>query len=298
MVAKFMVSLMAVWLFSQGIAAQAPAPAVPSEKLKIRILDTGYAPTLEALVYKGGSWFKPVHVVHPAFIIEHPKETILFDTGLGRKAHEQNKKDMPWWAALLTGFEQKDSAADILEREHKKIDRIILSHVHFDHASGITDFNVPVWITPIEREFTKTPASPAVLPSVFAGNIDWHLYEFENKPYEGFAQSLDLMGDGTLVLVPLSGHTPGSVGLFINLSPEKRIFMIGDTVWSTKAIEEGAPKFWIAQKFADNRPDQVMENIHKLQELKKRLPQLLIVPSHDQQAVEAMAKLVGSQVSF
>ena len=43
---------------------------------------------------------------------------------------------------------------------------------------------------------------------------------FSDTPYEIYPQSLDLYKDGSIVLVPLPGHTPGSVGVFINLDAD------------------------------------------------------------------------------
>jgi glyoxylase-like metal-dependent hydrolase (beta-lactamase superfamily II) len=264
--------------------------------VKVRVLDTGSAPTIEAFVYSGGSFFKKAEVAHPAILIQHPKANILFDTGLGRHAVEQTEKDMPWWARWLTSFKIHKTAAATLENENIKIDRIILSHVHFDHASGIIDFpGVTVWVTENDFDFIKTGKPPAVLPSVFEGPIKWHIYQFESKPYEGYPQSLDVMNDGTLVLVPMPGHTPGSVGLFVNISPEKRIFFVGDTVWSAESIKKGLPKFWLARKSADNDPDMVMQQIRYLQALQQRLPNLLIVPSHDPKSLAAVESMLNSK---
>ena len=45
-----------------------------------------------------------------------------------------------------------------------------------------------------------------------------------------FDESADLYRDGSVVVVPLRGHTPGSVGVFVNLSPSRRLFYVGDSV--------------------------------------------------------------------
>lgn len=45
-------------------------------------------------------------------------------------------------------------------------------------------------------------------------------------PLPRVPRSFDLYGDGTVVLVPLPGHTPGSLSTFVNL-PGLRIFHVG-----------------------------------------------------------------------
>lgn len=274
------------------------AISVPSwsvnEKLHVQVLYTSSISPREGETIQGGSWFKKFPMVQPAFFIRHPQGTFLFDTGLG-KSFKQQSKDMVWWARLATQFTQKESAADQLKSLGLKADRIILSHAHFDHAGGLTEFpGVPVEVLPEELAFLKTKnASPAIFPSLFNDQIVWQTYTLEDKPYEGYPKSRDLFGDGSLILVGMPGHSPGSVGLFINFGPDKRAFLVGDTVWNSEAITKGLPKFWISVKFADNKPDEVMTRILELQALKKKYPDLLIVPSHDAKAIEDFEKMMN-----
>ncbi|MFV8250032.1 MBL fold metallo-hydrolase [Bdellovibrio bacteriovorus] len=264
------------------------------EKLNVKVLYTGTISPPEAETIKGGSWFKKFSMVHPAFFIQHPKGTFLFDTGLGHSIKTQ-VKDMVWWARSATKFIQKESAADQLKALGLKADRIILSHAHFDHSSGLIDFPaVPVEVLQEELDFLKTKnASPAIFPSLFNEQIVWQTYTLENKSYEGYAKSRDIFGDGSLILVGMPGHSPGSVGLFINLASGKRAFLVGDTVWNSDGVTKGLPKFWISSKFADNKPDEVMTRILELQALQKKYPDLLIVPSHDAKAVGAFEEMMN-----
>ncbi len=41
-------------------------------------------------------------------------------------------------------------------------------------------------------------------------NARWEEYGFEGGPYLGFPKSHDVYGDGSIVVVPQPGHTPGS----------------------------------------------------------------------------------------
>ncbi|WP_413568024.1 MBL fold metallo-hydrolase [Bdellovibrio sp. HCB117] len=263
-----------------------------NESVKFTVLKTGSIDPLEATTLQGGSWFKRFPMTHPAFLIEHPKGNFLFDTGLGTKAKEQ-VQDMVWWARLATEFNQDVSALEQIKEKGIKLDRIILSHAHFDHSSGVADFpDLPIEVTVEEMAFAKTKdASAAIFPSLFPETVQFKTYELEAKEYEGFPKSRDIYGDGKLVLVGLPGHTPGSVGLFVNLSIEKRIFLVGDTVWNADAIEKGVPKFWFSKKFVDNKPDEVMLRIQELQALQKRSPEVLIVPSHDARSVAKAMEL-------
>ena len=49
---------------------------------------------------------------------------------------------------------------------------------------------------------------------LFTG-IRYEEYGFKGGPYVGFSVSHDVYGDGSIVVVPASGHTPGSVIIFV-----------------------------------------------------------------------------------
>ena len=88
-----------------------------------------------------------------------------------------------------------------------------------------------MWAPYEEIEFSRIATPPAVLPSQFAHAIRWVPFQFAAQPFMGFEYSHDLFGDGSLVLVPMQGHTPGSVGLFLTLDDGRRFFFTGDTSW-------------------------------------------------------------------
>ncbi|HEX7943292.1 MAG TPA: hypothetical protein VF495_01430, partial [Phenylobacterium sp.] len=97
----------------------------------------------------------------------------------------------------------------------------------------------------------------------------------------GFDRSLDLFGDGTVVLVPQFGHTPGSVGLFLTTSSGRRYFFCGDAVWSAAALKDARPKFWLANQLADADKRRTQAEVARMALLAKREPDLTIVPAHD-----------------
>jgi hypothetical protein len=65
---------------------------------------------------------------------------------------------------------------------------------------------------------------------------------FQPRPYETFDESADVFGDGSVVVVKLPGHTPGSVGVFVNVSPTLRMFHVGDAVNVVEAVERRLTK--------------------------------------------------------
>ena len=102
-------------------------------------------------------------------------------------------------------------ARDQLERAGvPPIDRIILSHSHWDHVAAIEDFPAAeIWVPREELEVIEHPSSNGggAWPSQVSGAaIRWKTFEFASGAYENFAQSHDLFGDGRVVLCPCRAH--------------------------------------------------------------------------------------------
>ncbi len=266
-------------------------PAAP-QSIEFSIVKTSEASTREAMVFSGGDFGKTVRLQHVAVLVRHPQGSFLFDTGLGRKIDEQFAQDMPLWAKPFFRYGPVTDARTQLEAAGYALPkRIILSHGHWDHASGLVDFpDAEVWISEAEKEFLREPHIASVLPSqIKPQSIKWVSYRFQAKPYRSFAQSFDLFGDGSAVLVPLTGHTAGSAGLFVTLQSGKRFFFIGDAVWSNDAIKKHRPKMWLAGKVVDNDKEKTMESIENLARVQQADPELRVVPAHDAAVHDGLA---------
>lgn len=82
--------------------------------------------------------------------------------------------------------------------------------------SGLPDFpDVPVWVTQQEHEFIRKSGDMDFC-RLFT-SIRYEEYGFEGGQYLGFPASHDGYADGSIVVVPAFGHTPGSVVIFVTL---------------------------------------------------------------------------------
>ena len=95
------------------------------------------------------------------------------------------------------------------------------------------------------------------------------------------ASSADLFGDGSIVLVPLFGHTAGSVGMFVTVDSGKRYFFVGDAVWNAQALKKGSPKFWAARLLVDDDCAHTQQSIEQIRTLMAKRPEIVVVPAHD-----------------
>ncbi|MDH4581715.1 MBL fold metallo-hydrolase [Pseudomonas sp. BN415] len=260
-----------------------------AEGLRFALVKTSETETLDAFTVADGKWTEKVKANHVALLIQHHAATLLFDTGLGRQVDSQFSHEMPWWDKPLMQYGSVTPARDQLDRDGIRIDRIVLSHAHWDHASALADFpEVPVWAPYEEIEFTEIATPPAILPSQFAHGVKWHPFTFLPIPFMGFEESLDLFGDRSLVLVPLSGHSPGSVGLFLTLHDGRRFFFTGDASWRLEGFTGPKEKFWVSRRMVDNDRKATRAQLQKVHDLLQREPGLTVVPAHDAKVQDAI----------
>ncbi len=229
-------------------------------------------------------------------LVKHPAGDLLIDTGNSSR-FDQEISGLPFatWLKLksLAGqLKPKVPLPDLLRglgEDPAKLRWAILSHAHLDHAGGLMDLPpLPVLLTREELQFATNPrvqargyviaAHTQKFPPVAAPTL-----RFESTPYETFDESADLYRDGAVVVVPLRGHTPGSVGIFVNLSRTRRLFYVGDAVDDERGFQERSGKSLILR---DSDNDEALANqvVGKLSELHEKVPELAIIPAHGRSA--------------
>jgi glyoxylase-like metal-dependent hydrolase (beta-lactamase superfamily II) len=229
-------------------------------------------------------------------LVRHPAGDLLIDAGSSCH-YDQEISGYPfatWFKlkALAGQIKPKVPLSEVLRRigeDPSKVRWAILSHVHLDHAGGLMDLpHLPVLLTREELQFAFDPSVQAKgyviavhtqrFPPVSAPTL-----RFDPTPYETFDESADLYRDGSVIVVPLRGHTPGSVGIFVNLSPTRRLFYVGDSVDDERGFEERVGKSLILR---DSDNDMALANqiVGRLSELHEKVPELAIIPAHGRSA--------------
>ena len=100
-----------------------------------------------------------------------------------------------------------------------------------------------------------------------------------------------MYGDGSIIVVPAPGHTPGSVIIFVTLSNAARYALVGDLVWQLEGITLREERPWLIRQFADSDAAGTRQNLLRMIAIKERLPELIIVPAHDMRAFAKMPTL-------
>lgn len=282
-------------LLTSGLHAQPSSQAsAPPPQFGFAIIKTARVAVREALLQPGGRLGGEIDSNFSAFLVKHGEESFLFDTGLGRQMEAQYRQDMPlFWRLFFKYDKPVQPARDQLEKAGYALpQRVILSHSHWDHASGVQDFpdaRIALAVEELSLIHSPRPGPGGSWPSqIGSPAIRWEPLHLQDKPHRGFARSLDLFGDGRAVLVGLAGHTPGSLGLFLTVDSGAVYFLIGDAAWTVAALKAAAPKFWAAGSLVDGDAAQTQRVVIQLQQLMQADPQLRLLPAHDSRAQDAL----------
>lgn len=239
----------------------------------LRVYNTGSAVVRGAALSDMKSHSAKVKVDVPAFLLKHPKHGhILFDTGLDPAADKNAAKYC--LAHFLSPFAARPGE-DVLSRlaaekmAASEIKWVVISHMHPDHAGLIHAFPEATVLVD-EREHRAQNA-----PREIAHKL--RLVDLSSAPAFGaFDHAQDLFEDGSVFLVDLAGHTPGTMGLWANLG-DGPVLLAGDASWVLDNHQDLA----MPAKSQLHDAAQYRRRLHAMRAMQEEVPQLVIFPGHD-----------------
>lgn len=275
---------------------RAPLPAVPEHARAAPVFTPD--PSLSACWIETGKTFSDFSFGATAgsILVRHRGGDLLIDTGNSTYFNDEirNFPFLTWLSlrSLAGQLTPEVSLPTLLLRVGEKpadLHWVILSHAHLDHSGGLMDLPpLRVLLSREEIQFANDPrvqakgyviaAHVAKFPPLSAPTL-----HFAPKPYEIFDESVDLYDDGSVVIVPLRGHTPGSVGIFVNLTPWKRLFYVGDAVDDERGFQDRVAKPLILRD-SDTDPALANQIVAQLYNLHHQVPELAIIPAHGRSA--------------
>ena len=151
----------------------------------------------------------------PAYVIDHPRGWILFDTGLHPQCQDDARGRLGFMADLFhvefRPGEDIKSRLEQLDIDADRIDYLVNSHLHFDHTGGNSLIpNAKIIIQQREWEAGQTPEFIKANGYTKADYDHGHLIQKVNGKH-------DIFGDGRIVTIPTFGHTPGHQSLKVRL---------------------------------------------------------------------------------
>lgn len=268
-----------------------PPPARTSVGLTVLIQGRMKAPT--TIVAEGVRSVGHLPMAMGAYLVEHPTARFLVDPALCAHVHQRVLPELPFPIPLLVapdkpvlGLADALAARDI---DPAGIDFVLPTHLHWDHISGVLDLPVSVPLRVPAAELSWALEGPHAPAGVVRGPLrerSLDPLELDGPPVLTFERSLDLFGDGSVLLVDLAGHTPGSIGVLLAVSDGRRVLLAGDSVWNRLQIELIREKAPMPGQLFDADRDRAFHTIHRLHALPDDIE---VVAAHDYDAVAALA---------
>jgi len=267
-----------------GIVWEVERDSVPPGTLRVMHVATTGA--RERIVVQGGGGDRldlPVYV----YVYEHPIHgTVLIDTGFGRRT-AADTADYPGTRAtnllsLVMGTPAADQLKDI-GKDVGDVKNVVVTHMHADHIGGIEDFpNAALWVARSEWESAdERTALGKPDTSPFANHAAVKLVEFTGtQPYGPFPGHVDLFDDGSVILIPAAGHTPGHVAVMVNL-PSGSFLFTGDCAWIDRHWTGPELKSSLVRSLLEDDWERNWSNQWRIHEWAAAYPELTVVAGHE-----------------
>lgn len=267
--------------------------------LDLHYLRVGQCQHLECVAARGGR-FSMIDFPSCCGLIRHSTEGwILFDTGYADHFFNatQELPEKLYRIALpikLNDEERLLAQLHCLGVYPEDIRWIIVSHYHGDHIAGLRDFPNAKFVASkkdtedlqslMQKKWRATLQGklPKLLPDDYFQRLTYveDLAERQLPVWmQPFSEAFDLLGDGSLLIVPLPGHSQGQVGLLMPDVQGRPVFLTADACWSMPACREGRlPSVLASLATADGK--KFKDTFFKLQTLANRETDLQCLPSH------------------
>lgn len=281
-------------------ASGLPASALHTPPPALRVcrveLATGTLPG--GLVVARGALKGDVPSTQSGLLLRHPGGTWLVDGGMAEDflAH---LREIPGLFGVLARASAKDwvrvatpvAALRAAGVEPEALAGAIPTHGHYDHLGGLLDVPaVPIYAPEAELAAARAAVAGEASP-ILRTEAEGLLARGRPIPFDGPAvgpwpASWDLYGDGSALVVPMPGHTPGSLGVLVRAGG-KRVFLVGDTVWVREGYEAREPRSGLASGFDSDSAANDLQ-IQRLWQLHRSEPDVVILPAHDRRQWEAL----------
>ena len=228
-------------------------------------------------------WWTPC----PAFLIRHPSAgNVIVDTGLHPSVSAKPRENLGRLTSSF-GHPRMAPGGDVPARlrargiDAKSIPVVVMTHLHFDHTSAISEFpgatfvvSEPEWVA---ATTDRRPFLRGYRPAHYNYAFDYRTLSYGGElisSYSSFGRTFDLFGDGSIRLAFTPGHSAGHQCVIARLR-DRDFVIAGDLVYTMGQLAGGPepPRPVDRHNWRRSR--------HELQLFRQQYPQAVVVPSHD-----------------
>ncbi|MDX6649450.1 MAG: N-acyl homoserine lactone hydrolase [Solirubrobacteraceae bacterium] len=197
--------------------------------VKVEMLDVGWLTAAAGLWRRGDDLDRRIRFPIPAYVIETAQERILVDTGLHPAAVADPARHYGRPDSLAGfGLELERSVAEQVDLA--TVTRVVLTHLHFDHASALALLPGSVPIVLQRREWEAAHDAAAIERNFYLP-ADYAAAERQVTLVDG---DHDLLGDGSVRLLLTPGHTPGHQSVLVG----ERLVIGGDVTHFASGLDD------------------------------------------------------------
>ena len=207
----------------------------------------GYAPQMLKVLF-GNKWADWVPIY--AWVIDHEEGVIVVDTGETYKTNARGY--LPKWHpyyALAVDFDVKpedEIGPQLLKMgidPDKDVKKVILTHLHTDHAGGLHHFpNSEIIID--KNEFKSASGLKGILagylPHRWPKWLKPTLVDLPNDRYFTFNRSMAITKDGKVMIVATPGHVENHISVIAQVDG-LNYFLAGDTSYTQENLLNEIP---------------------------------------------------------
>jgi glyoxylase-like metal-dependent hydrolase (beta-lactamase superfamily II) len=233
----------------------------------------------------------PVPIV--AFLLEHPEAgRVLIDTGLHASVAVKPVESLGRVGTLVFRNIQMDPSQAVpaqlreLGIEPRDVRTVVMTHLHIDHASGISEFPDATFV--VSRAEWEAATSQGQLHGYVTRQFDhafnYRLIDFDGadtSSFAGFARSFDLFGDGSVRVVYTPGHTLGHMSVVVRTAGGE-VLVAGDAIHMRRNLDDTH----LPHRTEDDH--LYRRSLREMQQYVRETPDALVIPGHDWDAWQAL----------
>jgi N-acyl homoserine lactone hydrolase len=198
------------------------------------------------------------------YLIVHPKGNVLIDTGWDTKyAHERPTQLLGMVdkisAPIIEDNEGIDNKLAAIGLSSADIDHLFISHMDFDHTSGLRLVKDVHDIRTSEEEWNACNKLSLRYIDIWTGICDIKTFAYQQSGIGPVGMSYDVFGDGTLILVHTPGHSKGLFSVMI-CGTDEYIVLGNDAAYLPESFSKHIiPGFSVDNRLAEKSLEWLIE---------------------------------------
>lgn len=195
--------------------------------MKMHVLSGGRLRMKKSIYLPGADRSETIELPVSSILLRHSQANVLFDTGCHPSVVDDAEGRWGGMAKVMTPImgpgEHVLAGLASLGVAVDDIDIVVNSHFHPDHCGCNAFFKkATIMVHALELETARAPNATisGYLPT------EWD----HPMPIDTIEAQYDVFGDGRVVLIPLPGHTPGTIGALVALDRSGTFLLASDAV--------------------------------------------------------------------